>query len=78
MNKAFNYMGKVYVWHDNKLYRLPYCVNNKWYNLLQCKRWRVTGFYLGASKKSKLQVKAMLRNGFDIEFKIEQFEDMPF
>lgn len=78
MNRAFNYMGKVYVWHDRELYRLPYCVNLKWYKTLKCKRWRVTGFYLGSSKKSKLQVEEMLKNGFEIPFDPATHDDMPF
>lgn len=84
MSKGFYYMGKTYVWHEKRLYRLPYESNKKWYELLECEEWydkktgKFRGFYLGSSRKSKLQIKAMLEKGFEIDFKLKQYIDTPF
>jgi hypothetical protein len=77
MSKGFHYMGKMYVWHKGELYRLPYCVNLKWYKQIKCKKWLDKGYYLGSVKKSFLQLKEMT---VDVNESIETriHKDTPF
>ena len=77
MSKGFYYMGKTYVWHEKKLYRLPYCVNLKWYKQIRCKKWKDRGYYLGSAKKSFLQLQQMTTD-IPEEIDIKQHEDTPF
>lgn len=58
--KGFNYNGKTYVIHNNKIYRLPYKVGVKHFGLLECKKWG-DGYILGDVRKSGRQIKGMLK-----------------
>ena len=81
-NKGFEYMGKMYAWHNKqhnkRLYRLPYkhTATNRWYNLLEVAKWEGKGFILGNHRKSYAQLKEMTKDINPVI--IEEGEDIPF
>ena len=69
-------MGKIYAWKKKELYRLPYDLDNRYYNLLKCAKWK-DGYYLGHVRKSLGQIKAITVD-IDIYIKESKHLDTPF
>ena len=67
---------KLYGWKDKELFRLPQKIGKSYYGLLKCKRWK-DGFFLGADRKSKIQLEAMTIV-IDKEISVVKDKDMPF
>jgi hypothetical protein len=74
--KGFNYLGKVYIWHEKELYRLPFESHQRYFGLLKCTKWN-DGYILGSVRKSINQLRSMTKD-IESDFVFEQHDDMPF
>lgn len=74
--KGFQYLKKIYIWHENDLYRLPFTSNLRNYGLLKCKKWK-DGYILGESRKSLAQLQSMTTD-IESDFVFIKDKDCPF
>lgn len=78
---GFKYMGKVYVWKDKELIRMPFESGKMCFGKKKVAKWIVNGkhygFVLGNIKKSFSQLEFMTEV---INYENNEFEinDMPF
>jgi len=75
--KGFHYLGKIYIFKETDLFRLPFESHLRFYGINKCKRWK-DGFILGNGiRKSKGQILSMLSD-IKTDFKFIEEKDCPF
>lgn len=75
--KGFHYLGKIYVWKQSELYRLPFHSGLRCYGVKKCAKWKDGAILGNGVKKSASQLEAMTET-LELDFEFQEHSDTPF
>lgn len=79
-NYGFEYKEVRYVWKDKKLFRLPYCKNNKTYGFIEVPKYCFKTTIVYNIQRTKLTINKLklLTKKVNWEHEFIQDSDLPF